>query len=68
MRCRSRRVGPGRSAIGRWWVLTAAEVLTMPGVSAEGNAAMRRIWLELHEELAELSTNSDHRIVEGAGH
>lgn len=49
-------------------VLTAGEALTMPGVSDEGNAAMRRIWLELHRELAGLSTNSDHRIVEGAGH
>ena len=49
-------------------VLTAGEALTMPVVSAEGNAAMRRVWLELHEELAGLSTNSDHRIVEGAGH
>jgi pimeloyl-ACP methyl ester carboxylesterase len=29
---------------------------------------MRRIWLELHGELAGLSSNSDHRIVEGAGH
>lgn len=49
-------------------VLTAGVPLTMPGVSAEGNAAMRRTWVELHEELAGLSTNSDHRIVEGAGH
>jgi pimeloyl-ACP methyl ester carboxylesterase len=49
-------------------VLTAGVSLTMPGVSDEGNAAMRRIWLELHGELAGLSTNSDHRVVEGAGH
>jgi pimeloyl-ACP methyl ester carboxylesterase len=49
-------------------VLTAGVALTMPAVSAEGNAAMRRTWLELHKELAGLSTNSDHRIVEGAGH
>ncbi len=49
-------------------VLTAGVTPTMPGVSDEGNAAMRRILLELKEELAGLSTNSDHRIVEGAGH
>lgn len=49
-------------------VLTAGEALAMPGISDGGNAAMRRIWLELHEELAALSTDSDHRIVEGAGH
>ena len=48
-------------------VLTSGEALTMPGVSAEGNAAMRRVWLELHEELAGLSTSSEHRIVEGVG-
>lgn len=29
---------------------------------------MRRVWLELHAELARLSTNSDHRIVQDAGH
>ncbi|NNG16701.1 MAG: alpha/beta hydrolase [Gemmatimonadales bacterium] len=49
-------------------VLTAGVPLPMPGLSVEGNAAMRRTWLELHGELADLSTNSDHRIVEGAGH
>src|SRR3990172_5095962 len=49
-------------------VLTAGVALTAPGVSPEGNAAMRRTWLELHNELAALSTNSDHRIVQGAGH
>ena len=49
-------------------VLTAGVPLPMPGVSDEGNTAMRRLWLELQGELAALSTNSDHRIVEGAGH
>lgn len=49
-------------------VLTAGVPLKMPGVSDELDAAMRRTWLELHGELAALSTNSDHRIVEGAGH
>jgi pimeloyl-ACP methyl ester carboxylesterase len=49
-------------------VLTAGVTLIMPGVSAEGSAALRRTWVVLHEELAGLSTDSDHRIVEGAGH
>jgi len=49
-------------------VLTAGVPLAMPGVSVEGNAATRRTWLELQKELAGISTNSDHRIVEGAGH
>ena len=49
-------------------VLTAGVPLAVPTVSADGNTAMRRIWLELQKELAGLSTNSDHRIVEGAGH
>lgn len=49
-------------------VLSSGVSPTMPGVSQEGNAAMRRILLELKAELAGLSTNSDHRIVEGAGH
>jgi pimeloyl-ACP methyl ester carboxylesterase len=49
-------------------VLTAGVPLSMPDLSVEENAAMRRIWLELHGELAGLSSNSDHRIVEGAGH
>lgn len=49
-------------------VLTSGIPPVMPGVSEEGNAAFRRSLLELHGELARLSTNSDHRIVEGAGH
>lgn len=49
-------------------VLTAAVARQMPGISAEGNAAMRRTWLELHREMAALSTNADHRVVEGASH
>lgn len=49
-------------------VLSAGISLEMPNVSKEGNAAMRQVWLELHEELAALSTNSDHRVIEGAGH
>ena len=49
-------------------VLTASVLPAMPGISAEGNAAMRHVLLELQEELASLSTNADHRIVEGAGH
>jgi pimeloyl-ACP methyl ester carboxylesterase len=49
-------------------VLTAGVTLKMPDLSDDGNAAMRRIWLELHGELAGLSTNSDHHIVDGAGH
>jgi pimeloyl-ACP methyl ester carboxylesterase len=49
-------------------VLTAGVPLTMPGVSTEGNAAVRRTWVDLHGELAALSTNADHRIIDGAGH
>ncbi len=49
-------------------VLTAGVTRPIPGVSKEGNAAMRRTWLELHRELAGLSTNSDHRIVEDSAH
>ena len=48
--------------------LTVGVALPMPGLSDEGNAAMRRTSLELHGELVGLSTNSDHRIVEAAGH
>lgn len=52
-----------------WWRSFPDGVpLTMPGVSAEGNAALRHTWVKLHEELAGLSTNSDHRVVEAAGH
>ncbi len=49
-------------------VLTAGVPLPMPGLSDAGKAAMRQTWLDLHGELAGLSTNSDHRIVKGAGH
>jgi pimeloyl-ACP methyl ester carboxylesterase len=48
--------------------LSASVPRPMPDVSAEVNAAMWRTWQELHRELAGLSTNSDHRIVDRAGH
>jgi pimeloyl-ACP methyl ester carboxylesterase len=49
-------------------VLTAGRSDTIPGVSSEGNMEMRRSWAEMQEELAALSTRSEHRFVEGAGH
>lgn len=49
-------------------VLSASVTRPLPGVSDEGIAAMQRVWLDLHAELAALSTNSDHRIVDGASH
>lgn len=49
-------------------VLTSGMPMEMPGISETGNVAMGRVMLELHGELAALSTNSDHRVVDGAGH
>lgn len=49
-------------------VLTAGVVREFAGVSEKGNAAYRRVWFELQEQLARLSTNSDHRIINGATH
>lgn len=49
-------------------VLTSGMPMEMPGISENGNAAMGRVMRELHGELAALSTNSDHRVVDGAGH
>lgn len=49
-------------------VLTAGLAPPLPRVSEAGNAEMRRVTGELQRELARLSTASDHRIVEGAGH
>lgn len=49
-------------------VLTSGMPMEMPGISEKGNVAMGRVMLELHGELAALSTNSDHRVVDGAGH
>ena len=49
-------------------VLTSGIAPVLHGISEQGNAAFRRTLLELHAELARLSTNSNHRIVEGAGH
>lgn len=49
-------------------VLSATVTRPIPGISDGGIAEMQRTWLDLHRELAGLSTNSDHRIVEGASH
>jgi pimeloyl-ACP methyl ester carboxylesterase len=49
-------------------VLTAGKVAPMPGVPDSVSAALYRTWVTLQDELAELSTNSVHRIVEGSTH
>ena len=49
-------------------VLTAGVSMAMPGISEQGNRGLRQTWLVLQRELAGLSRNSDHRIIEGAGH
>lgn len=51
-------------------VLTAGQTsqTSRPGVSEETIARMQELRIELQEELADLSANSDHRTVEDAGH
>ena len=51
-------------------VLTAGQTsqTSRPGVSEETVARMQELRAELQEELAELSTNSSHRLVLDAGH
>jgi pimeloyl-ACP methyl ester carboxylesterase len=49
-------------------VLTAGERPRMPGVTEEALDEYHGIRLALHAELAALSTNSDQRTIEGAGH
>lgn len=39
-----------------------------PGMSAEENAAMRKVWIAMHDEIAALSSRGSNRIVDGAGH
>lgn len=49
-------------------VLTSGVPFAMPHISPQGNRAMEKVMREMHGELAQLSTDSDHRIVEGARH
>jgi pimeloyl-ACP methyl ester carboxylesterase len=49
-------------------VLTAGKVAPMPGVPDSIPAALYRSWVTLQDELAELSTNSVHRIIEASTH
>ena len=39
-----------------------------PGLDADAVLKMQDVWFELHTELAELSTNTDHRIISDASH
>lgn len=39
-----------------------------PGVTSALRARFRPLWIELQEELATLSTNADHRVIENSGH
>lgn len=49
-------------------VLTAGEVDPMPGAPDSIPAVLYRTWVTLQDELAALSTNSVHRVIEGSGH
>jgi pimeloyl-ACP methyl ester carboxylesterase len=49
-------------------VLAAGVIRDFARVSSEGNAAYRRVWLEMQQELAQLSTNADFTVVKGASH
>lgn len=49
-------------------VLTAGMVAPMPGVPDSVPAALYRTWVVLQDELASLSTNSVHKIIEGSTH
>lgn len=39
-----------------------------PGVTPALQTQFRRLWIELHEELATLSSDADHRVIEDSGH
>lgn len=49
-------------------VLTAGFASPMPGVADDVLDQFYTTWIQLQRELAALSTNADHRIVEGASH
>lgn len=49
-------------------VLTAGKVAPMPGAPDSIPAALYRTWLALQDELATLSSNSVHKIIEGSTH
>lgn len=48
-------------------ILTAANQ-TAPGLSAQDVAAIHRVWIAMHDEMAGLSTKGVNRIVDGASH
>ena len=49
-------------------VVSAGELPPMPGLSEATQAEMAETLGQLQSELASLSTNSDHRVIEGAFH
>jgi pimeloyl-ACP methyl ester carboxylesterase len=49
-------------------VLTAGRAVPMPDEAAEALEARRRVWREMHDEIAALSTRGVQRTVEDAGH
>ncbi len=49
-------------------VLTASRLQLPPDIPADVAARIHRVDQELQQELAQLSTNSTHKIVENSGH
>ena len=49
-------------------VVLSAGSNAAPGMSAEETAAMRKVWLTMHDEIAALSSRGVNRVVEGTTH
>ena len=49
-------------------VILTAGTQVAPGLSAEDTAAIHKVWIAMHEEMAGLSTHGVNRTIEGATH
>jgi pimeloyl-ACP methyl ester carboxylesterase len=49
-------------------VLSAGKIPPRPGETAAATEARYRVWRDMHDEIAHLSTRGERRTVEGAGH
>jgi hypothetical protein len=49
-------------------IILTATTHPAPGVSADDAVAVERVWSQMHDEVAALSTRGENRVVPGAGH
>jgi pimeloyl-ACP methyl ester carboxylesterase len=67
-KARTTKAGGGKPLGAKPLIILTAASMASPGLQPEESAAVYKVWVTLHDEMATLSSRGVNRTVEGAGH